>query len=146
LVAGGRYDNLVKILGGRPAPAFGAAAGVERIIYELKRRNLKIPEPRKPRVFLIQLGDLAKRKSLKLFEELRQSGIKIASSFGRDSIKSQLKLADKLGVDYTLILGQKEALENTVIVRDMHNGEQLTVQMPKLHDFLKARLSRRAKK
>lgn len=146
LAGGGRYDNLVKMLGGKPTPAFGAAAGIERIIAELKRKNVKIPSPPAPRVFLIQLGDMAKRKSFKLFEELRQNGIGTASSFGRDSIKSQLKLADKLGVEYTLILGQKEALEDTIILREMMNGEQLTVPIKKLIDVLKTKLAKRPKK
>lgn len=146
LAGGGRYDNLVKMLGGRSTPAFGAAAGIERIVHELKRKNAKIPVAPAPRVFLIQLGDMAKRKSLKLFEELRQNGITVASSFGRDSIKSQLKIADKLGVEYTLILGQKEALEDTIILREMMAGEQLTVPMRKLIDILKAKLAKRPKR
>ena len=146
LAGGGRYDNLVKMLGGRTTPAFGAAAGIERIVHELKRKNVKIPEAPAPRIFLIQLGDMAKRKSLKLFEELRNNGISAASSFGRDSIKSQLKIADKLGVEYTLILGQKEALEDTIILREMLAGEQLTIPMRKLMDVLKTKLAKKPKR
>ncbi len=140
LIAGGRYDGLVKMLGGRTTPAFGAAAGIERIVHEMKKRGVKIPEAPKPKVFVVQLGDLAKRKSLRLFEDLRQNNIRVASSFGRDSIKSQLKLADKLGVEFALILGQKEALENSIILREMTAGEQFTVPMHKLVDTLKNKL------
>jgi histidyl-tRNA synthetase len=75
---------------------------------------------------------LAKKKSLKTFAELQKNGILTAESFGRGSLKSQLRVADKLGVQITLIIGQKEALDGTVIVKDMVSGTQETVGMDKL--------------
>ena len=65
-----------------------------------------------------------KKKSLKLFEELRRAQIPTGEAFDRDSLKSQLRVADKYGARYALLLGQKEALENTVILRDMESGKQ----------------------
>ncbi|GAI05113.1 unnamed protein product, partial [marine sediment metagenome] len=132
LVGGGRYDSLVKLLRGKDTPAVGAAAGVERIIQVMKSRDIKIPKAPETKVFLAQLGDLAKRKSLKLFEDFRKAKIPISESFGRDSLKAQLNRANRLGIKYTLILGQKEALEGTIIIRDMATGKQEIVKMDKV--------------
>jgi len=134
LVGGGRFDTLVKMLGGRDTPACGGAAGVERIVATLKERIKQ--ESTTPasvqKVFLAQLSDLAKRKSLRLFEEFRKAKIQIAESFGKDSLKTQLRLADKMGANYALILGQKEALEESIIIRDMKTGRQETVKLDKV--------------
>jgi histidyl-tRNA synthetase len=132
LVGGGRYDNLVKLLGGKPTPACGASAGIERITLLLKEKGLKIPAAQKSKVFLAQLGDLAKRKTLKLVEEFREIGIPVSESLGRDSLKTQLNRADKIGVKYTLILGQKEALEGTIIIKNMESGAQEIVKLEKV--------------
>ena len=94
----------------------------------------------KPRVFLAQLGGLAKKKSLRLFSELEKNGILTAESFGRGSLKSQLKIANRLGVELTLILGQKETLDGTVIIKNMTTGVQETVSMEKLIDNIKKKL------
>jgi len=134
LVGGGRFDTLVKMLGGRDTPACGGALGVERIINTLEARvkQENVAPVTIQKVFLAQLSDLAKRKSLKLFEEFRKAKIQIAESFGKDSLKTQLRLADKMGVNYALILGQKEALEESIIIRDMRTGRQETVKLDKV--------------
>jgi len=144
LVGGGRFDTLVKMLGGRDTPACGGAAGVERIVTTLREKMKQ--ESSGPvltqKVFLAQLSDLAKRKSLKLFEEFRRAKIQIAESFGKDSLKTQLRLADKIGVDYALILGQKEALEDAIIIRNMRTGEQETVKLDKVVKEIEKRLKK----
>lgn len=142
LAAGGRYDNLVKILGGKPTPAVGAGAGFERIIALMKAQGVKTPAKPLPRLFLVQLGDLGRKKSLKLFEDLRKAGLNTAASFSRDSIKAQLKIADRLGVKFSLILGQKEALDGTILIRDMASGTQEIVPTGKAVKELKKRLKR----
>jgi len=131
LAAGGRYDTLVKLLGGRPAPAVGGAAGVERMIQLMKAKAIRFPKIKEAEIFLAQLGNLAKRKSLKLIEDFKEAEILIAESLGRDSLKAQLKIADRVGVKYTLILGQKEALEGKIIIRDMKTGRQEIVKLDK---------------
>lgn len=140
LVGGGRYDALVKVMGGKDVAAVGAAAGVERIIALMKEKQLPAAEEPAPKVFLAQLGDLPKKKSLKLLEELRKAKINIAEALGRDSLRTQLARADKLEVAYTLILGQREVLDNTIVIRRMDTGEQETVKMDKVVDELKTRL------
>jgi len=137
LGGGGRYDNLIEYLGGESTPAIGFAFGMDRLVIEMKRVNAKLYREPKPKVFLAQLGDLAKKKSLKLFSELEKNGILVAESFGRGSLKSQLRSADSLGVDITLIIGQKEALDETVIVKNMISGTQETVANEKLVNAVK---------
>jgi histidyl-tRNA synthetase len=133
LAAGGRYDGLVKLLGGEDTKAVGGALGVERVVALLKERGLEgHKEGGQAQVFLAQLGGMAKRKTLKLLEDFRQVKVRAAESLSKDSLKSQLKAADKLGARYTLLLGQREALEGTIIVRDMQNGRQETVKLDKV--------------
>ncbi len=143
LVGGGRFDNLGKVVGGKDIPACGAAAGVERIINGMKKNKLRVSSEPKKEVFLAQVGDLAKKKSLKLFEEFRQAKIPVAESLSKDSLKVQLARADRLNVKYALILGQKEALDKTVILRDMRKGTQKTVKIEKAVNEIKKCLKRK---
>ncbi len=140
LGGGGRYDRLIKMMGGEDTPAIGFAVGMERLVAEMKRVQAKPYRAPKPRIFLAQLGNLAKKKSLRLFSELEKNGILVAESFGRGSLKSQLKVAGRLGVELTLILGQKETLDGTVIVKNMLTGVQETVSANKLVDLIKKKL------
>lgn len=141
IAGGGRYDKLVELLGGHKTPAVGWALGMERLILLLKEQNINIPEAKsKPKVFLAQLGDTGKKKSFGVFEDLRKAGIPVKVTFGRDSIKSQLRIANRLEVKYTLIMGQKEALEESIILREMKTGAQESVPITKIVDVLKQRL------
>jgi len=142
LGGGGRYDKLIKLIGGRDVPGAGAALGIERLADLMEKQGLMTGEEAAPHIFLAQLGDLAKRKSLKLLEEFRRAGIKLAESFGRDSLKAQLNRADKLGVRFALILGQKEALEGVVIVRDMQSGKQDSIKIEEVVKEVKSRLKK----
>jgi histidyl-tRNA synthetase len=137
LGGGGRYDNLIQELGGEPTPAIGFGLGLDRIVLEMKRTQVRPHEFPKPRVFLAQLGDLAKKKSLRLFAELEKHSILVSESFGRGSLKAQMRVAARLGVEVTIILGQKEALDGTAIVKDMVSGTQETVTQERLVDAVK---------
>jgi len=140
LGGGGRYDKLVKLLGGKDTPASGAALGVERIAELMKLNNINVEEKNSKQVFLAQLGDLAKKKSFRLLEEFRTAGIMVAESFGRDSLKAQLNRADKIGAKYALILGQKEALEGVMIARDMQTGKQEIIKLENAVKEIKLKL------
>jgi len=142
LAAGGRYDTLVKMLGGEETKAAGGAIGVERAVLMLKSKKMKIAKATNPPIFLAQLGLMAKRKSLKLLEDFRKIKIQAAESFGRDSLRAQFKIADKLGAKYTLLLGQKEALEGTIIIRDMQTGKQEIVKLDKVVKEMKKKLKK----
>jgi histidyl-tRNA synthetase len=104
---------------------------------EMKRIKAKSYESPKPRIFIAQLGNLAKKKSLKLFANLEKEGILLAESFGRGSLKSQLRTANKLGVEMTIIIGQKEALDETVIIKNMVTGTQETIPQEKVLNAVK---------
>jgi len=141
LIGGGRYDGLARMLGGRDTPACGAAGGIERIMGLMKEREMKVgSKQEEPQIFLAQLGQLAKRKSLKLFEEFRSAKIPVAESFTKDSLKSQMRSADKMGAKWVLIFGQKEALEEFITLRDMESGEQKEIKLDKVVEEMKEKL------
>ncbi len=132
LAGGGRYDDLVKLLGGKETPACGGALGVDRIVNLIKKRTKKTRKIIKHRIFLAQIGKFPKMKALKLMEKFRKSEIKIAEALDKDSLSSQLKLADKLKAEYVLILGQKETLEEKIILRNMKTGKQKIIAIKKI--------------
>ncbi len=139
LPAGGRYDYLMEFLGGHLTPAVGAACGVERLIAVMKLREISLQPKIVKRVFLAHAGDLAKRKSLKLIKNLEAQGIFVSEALSKESLRAQLKSADKEGITLALILGQKEVYESSVIIRDMRTGLQEPVALDKLVDEIKKR-------
>jgi len=141
IIWGGRFDRLVDQLGGVKTPAAGLTLNIDKLVLSLKNIDANIPDHRlKPKIFFAQLGEMAKRKSLSLFESFRKAGIEAKSSLGRDNIKSQLRIAARYGVKYTLIFGQKEALDGTIILRDMETSVQETIPAEKIIDEIKKRL------
>jgi histidyl-tRNA synthetase len=94
---------------------------------------------------LIQLGELAKKKSLRIFTELIDEGIIAREALHKDSIKSQLRFADRLGVRLALIIGQKEATEETVLIRDMVDGVQAVVKMKNVVEEIRKCLKKKTK-
>ncbi|MBI2050511.1 MAG: histidine--tRNA ligase [Parcubacteria group bacterium] len=137
---GGRYDGLVELLGGRATPGVGMAFGLERVILALKKSGAPIPAEKAPQVLLAQLGEEATKHAFVLFETLRSAGLPVRANFAKLGLKAQLEHADKLGVVYAVILGQKELLDQTVIIRDMENGIQEVVDLAKIVDEIKKRL------
>lgn len=143
LAAGGRYDGLIELLGGREAtPAVGFAVGIERAILEMKRQNVEPPALPTPEVFFAQLGEEARRAALRRFEEVREAGIRVVESFGKSGLKGQLEAANRSKAKYTVILGQKEVMDGTVLLRDMESGSQESVPMDKLVDHLRRLLKK----
>ncbi|HPS21581.1 MAG TPA: histidine--tRNA ligase [Candidatus Paceibacterota bacterium] len=138
IAGGGRYDYLAKQLGSKKdIPAVGFSVGVDRVVAAPWYKKLSPRIIKKPKIYFIQLGAEAKLKSLNIIEILRKAHIPIAQSLSKDSLGAQLAIAEKLQIPYTLIFGQKEALEDSVIVRDMSNRSQNTVKLAKLLDYLK---------
>lgn len=140
LAGGGRYDGLAEILGGRPTPGAGFAIGLERVIALMKEKSVVPPPLPAPKVFIAQLGESARRKSLALYHKLRGK-VKVAASFSKDGLKQQLEIANRLGVRYTLIIGQKEVLDETVIIRDMEAGIQEVAAYNKVAAEMERRLN-----
>lgn len=143
LGGGGRYDSLISMLGGREhTPAVGMALGLERVILALKQKEIQPPAVQKAEVFLAQLGNQARKKALHLFEELRAAGIVVVENFGKENLKAQLELANKHNVTYTLILGEKELMDETILIRDMDGGVQETIPLMKVVAEMKKRLKK----
>jgi len=138
VASGGRYDYLARQIGGkRDVPAVGFSMGVDRIVGATWHKKLSPRIIKKPKIYFIQLGPEAKLKSLNIIEVLRKAHIPIAQSLSRDSLGSQLAIAEKLAIPYAIIFGVKEAIENSVIVRNMSNRSQETVKLNKLLEYLK---------
>ncbi|HEY4524005.1 MAG TPA: histidine--tRNA ligase [Candidatus Paceibacterota bacterium] len=140
IAGGGRYDYLFEMIGGRPTPGMGSALGIERLIEVMKIKNIELTSKNKARVFLMYIGDMAKKRVLKLVEEFRDKGILVRESFGKDLLRKQMQLADKVGADFALILGQKEVYEESIIIRDLTSGMQESVPMKRVVEEVKKRL------
>lgn len=142
LGGGGRYDYLAEQLGGKHIPAVGVGLGLDRLVEEMKRQGITPPDEfcESTPIFIVQLGEKGKRCAARLFGELIDSGFCVAEAFGKKSISSQLKVANKLNSPFALIVGQKEALDDTVIIRDMVSGMQETVDAKRILKEVRKRI------
>jgi histidyl-tRNA synthetase len=114
---GGRYDGLVKALGGPDIPGVGFALGVERLILSMGAHAAGTAAA--PEVFIAPLGAVAESEALHLAHRWRRDGVRVEMTSGGKSLKSQMRLADKMGVAYVLILGEDEVAAGALTVRDM---------------------------
>ena len=138
LGGGGRYDGLGKLLGSNKSiPAVGFGMGTDRIVELADKAKLTPRVIKKPKAFFIQLGPEAKLKSLSVIEVLREARIPVAHSISKDSLSSQLAVAEKLQIPLTIILGQKEVMDKTVIVRDMNTRSQKSVKLEDMAQYLR---------
>jgi len=136
LGGGGRYDDLIEELGGKPTPALGFAVGIERIILNLKKQDISVPPLPGPRVFIAHIGDEAREEAIKLASRLREAGTGIMVATGNKSLKAQLRQANNLGVSYAVIIGEEEVRSSTVSLRDMTTAHQKTVPTGELPGLL----------
>ena len=134
---GGRYDNLIEQLGGKPTPAVGFATGIERLVLNLKKQEAAIPALPLPTVFVAYLGQDAKDEAIRLTAHLRKSGISALASLNERSLKAQLKQANVSGVRYTVIIGEDEVKSKSVVLRNMAKGEQQAIPIDKLAEALR---------
>jgi len=145
LGGGGRYDLLVEKLGGQPTPACGFGIGLERVILtwrkQIEEGNIK-QEEIVSKIFLAQLGEQARMKSLRIIEDLRREGVIVGHNLGKTALKTQLELANKQKCAYSIILGQKEVQDKTIIIRDMESGIQEIVDQKKLKTELDKKLKK----
>ena len=133
LCGGGRYNGLIEQLGGKPTPAVGFAAGIERLILALdKQNNTGIP----PDIYLIHLGDESTVTASKIANDLRLNcGKIVVMETMRRSLKAQMREAGRCGANTTIILGEKELAENNIIVKDMSTGNQNEVPISEINQF-----------
>lgn len=141
LCGGGRYDGLIKTLGGQPTTAIGLSIGLERTIAKLREnKDIDIVIGKRCDVFVAQLGENARKKVLLLFEKLRQMGFSVGESVSKRALKAQLESANRMEAKLSLIIGQKEILDKTILIRDMESGGQEIVPEEQIIKVLKRRL------
>ncbi len=129
---GGRYDKLVEQVGGKDTPGIGFAAGIERLILSLENENLPMGEEPKPLYYWIAIGETARKHSVSIIAKLRQSGNSVDFDIEKESVKSQMKAADKSGAQFALIFGEDEFKKNTVIRKNLVTGDQEELSLQEL--------------
>jgi histidyl-tRNA synthetase len=127
LGGGGRYDNLVENLGGRPTPGVGFGSGIERLLLALDSQKIPLPDPRQPLVWIAFHGEHAKSAAWKLLADLRAAGIAADMDLSNRSMKAQFKQADRESAKWCLILGDEELKSNTVTAKNLTTGEQSAI-------------------
>jgi histidyl-tRNA synthetase len=136
---GGRYDKLAEALGGPPTPGIGFGMGIERLLLACDAEGV-FPVPDGPvDVFVVDTVDGTAAVSLSA--ELRAAGIGADRAFDGRSMKSQFKSADRSGARLALVVGEREAAEHTVTVRDLRTGDQEVVARADVVDHVRKRLS-----
>jgi histidyl-tRNA synthetase len=116
---GGRYDNLVEHLGGRPTPGVGFGCGLERLLIALEAQGVKLPENRPPLVWVVCQGEAAQPVAWKLLADLRAAGIAADADLTGRGVKGQFKLADREGASHAIVIGDAEVADGSVVVKDM---------------------------
>ncbi|HKK54050.1 MAG TPA: histidine--tRNA ligase [Patescibacteria group bacterium] len=140
LGGGGRYDNLVEKLGNKATPAVGMAIGLERTLTKIKEQGLILfPKPYNL-IFIAQISEQAKIRSLQIFEELRKEGYNVRHSFATNSLKTQLQESKDLDARLSLILGKKELNDDTILLRDMESGVQEIIPQKKIKSDINKKL------
>jgi histidyl-tRNA synthetase len=122
LGGGGRYDGLIEQLGGKPTPGIGFGTGIERIIINLKRQEVPLPDQPALEVYVAYQTPAARSVAFKLASDLRRAGVSSVVASGERSLKSQLRHADHLGAHRVAILGERELADNTVTLKDLREG------------------------
>jgi histidyl-tRNA synthetase len=140
LGGGGRYDGLAEVYGGPPTPAIGFALGIERIILALEKEKVHLPTKLPIQVFVAIIDEECKQRAFRLLYDLRKSGIAADIDYGQRGLKAQLKLANKLDVAYTVLLGPDELAQQICQIKEMGSGEQKEVKLEETTEYLKSQL------
>ena len=127
--AGGRYDGLVSLLGGNQIPALGFGMGLERILMAMDAQNCEFPQEPSNKIFIATMGRAASLKAAKLVSLLRDEGFSAEYELSEKSLKAQMKYADKLPADFTIVIGDNELAENSAQIKNMKNGKQTKVTL-----------------
>ncbi|MCF7812323.1 histidine--tRNA ligase [Candidatus Gracilibacteria bacterium] len=136
LLVGGRYDGLIKKIGGPDLGASGFAAGMERVIEMMKRHSVKVPHKDFLQIFVAATGPIAKKQALPILIKLREHGFHALGVLGKASMQEQLSRAEKFGVPYSLLVGDLEIKKKKILVRDMKSGKTEEIPMEKMLDHM----------
>jgi histidyl-tRNA synthetase len=124
IAGGGRYDGLVRLMGGANVPGFGFAIGMERLVEVLREARKDLPPEGRRGVFVAAIGDAALTEAMKIAAALRQAGIPVDLDYEGKSLKSLMRRADKLQFRFVAILGDNELKKKVVSLRDLDTGKQ----------------------
>ncbi|MGN2637204.1 histidine--tRNA ligase [Nocardia takedensis] len=138
---GGRYDGLMAQLGGAPLSGIGFGLGVDRTVLALRAEGKPAGDPSSCAVFGVPLGEAAKQRLVVLAARLRAAGIRVDLAYGDRSIKSAMKVADRCGARFALVLGDRDLAENTIGVKDMGTGDQWQIGLDEVVAVLSAELA-----
>jgi len=120
ILGGGRYDGLVEVLGGAPTPGIGFGSGIERVLLACDRQGVFAVEPPSPLAYVVDTTDGAHARDL--VAQLRDEGLFVERAYGNRSMKSQFKTADRSGARFALVIGDREAADGTITIRDLRGG------------------------
>jgi histidyl-tRNA synthetase len=127
LGGGGRYDNLVENLGGRPTPGVGFGSGLERLLMALEAQGAQLQKPTRPLIYLIYQNEQARTEAWKILSQLRENGFIADMDLSNRSQKAQFRLADREGAAQALILGETELASQSIALKDLKTGAQSTI-------------------
>ncbi len=136
LCGGGRYDGLAEVLGGDHTPGIGFGLGLERVLLAMEREDVAPPEVTAP-VFVVGIGEEARKESRAVLRELREAGLAADASLEERPLKAQLKMADRSGAGFAAIIGEQELQDGVVTMRDLREGTQERVKRPELVAWLR---------
>ena len=133
ICGGGRYDGLTEMLGGKPTPGIGFAAGMERILLAMKSKQFN---KNKVQIYIVGLGDHTRTTVIKLAQELREQNLTTEFDLLRRSLKAQLREANKMNVKYAIIIGEEELESNQLEVKNFSTGNQQKVKLSKIVEHM----------
>ncbi|MBP2649373.1 MAG: hisS [Firmicutes bacterium] len=137
---GGRYDGLIEEIGGDSTPGIGFAIGLERVILALEKQNLLPDIQQKMDVFVALADKIYQPLAFKLITEMRQAKIACDMDYLDRSLKAQFKQANRCQARFVAVIGEEEALQNKVMVKDMQTGEQLLMPAEELIEKIKTEM------
>lgn len=129
---GGRYDGLIKRLGGPDLPAIGFGCGLERVIQTMLKQCVSLPQPNHPTLFLIPLGEEAKEQCFALMHELRQENVRVQMDFTGKKLNKVMQYANHIRAQYVAVVGEKELESKEVELKEMATGDTFKVSIKSL--------------
>ncbi|RCW43793.1 MULTISPECIES: histidine--tRNA ligase [unclassified Halanaerobium] len=134
---GGRYNGLAEEIGGKKIPGIGFALGIERLLLSIKAQNIEIPIEKGIDLYITVIGENAKKEAFRLNDLLRNTGFKTEMDYLDRSVRSQMKSADRMNADYTIILGEDELENDSATIRNMKTGNEKLIKLSSLINEMK---------
>ncbi|MBQ2671943.1 MAG: histidine--tRNA ligase [Clostridia bacterium] len=140
ICGGGRYDGLSKIMGGPELSAIGLGMGIERILAVMEKQKIEFQKPESIQVFIANADEKSKEKAFELCEIMRKSSIIAECNICERNLKSQMKYANKINVQFVLIIGEEEIQTKKANLKDMASGKEIQISLEEdfIKDFLNA--------